>query len=416
MISLSVRLVESLSSYTDAQLDRVTRDSCIFLDRRWLRLMDALDLEPLVLGPARLRYAVAHLAGEPVAICPFLTTRSASLQITYSFDKTFFTGFQDDLVRINPAAVTAAGWLGRATRLYRALASASGALPRAWLLAASPLSFRSGIAAAELAPAERGLAFGAVIAALEEAAREERAGLWFTRVPGEDATLRGALSARGFAEVFMTHDHLIDDAGEGIDHYLQKFRANARSKHRREMARARKAGLRFETTTRLGDISLDLSRQYATMYRKYGADHFAHPPAFWAALERHLGPAAEALLCYQGAELTRFSVLLHKQDLWAYRGGAVAEAGDGAAYFNVSYYEPIRRAAELRARRLWLGPGSFATKRHRGATRHPLYSYLRFPSRRAAALLRPYVTLFGAVAERELEETTQPSGGLKEAS
>ena len=54
-MDFSVRVITSLSAYTDAQLDLVTSGCPVFFDRRWFRFIDAMKLEPLVRGEIKLQ-------------------------------------------------------------------------------------------------------------------------------------------------------------------------------------------------------------------------------------------------------------------------------------------------------------------------------------------------------------------------
>jgi hypothetical protein len=413
--SLTARVVPSLRAFSDAELDRATASASVFFDRRWLRMLDALDLEPLLRGALSLRYVVVTRGSEPVAICPFFVTRSASMHFAYSFDKSFFTGWQGDLVRINPEMARFVGWLSRLVEGYRRLAKATGALADGWVIVASPLSFRGSIAVAALSAGEREKALGAVIEALQGVSADENAPIWFFRIPEEERDLRRALAAGGFDEAFMLYDNLLDGLEGGVEGYLSRFRTSPRSTMKREMAKARRAGVRFEHARRPAGLEPEMARLYEATYSKYGPEYFAQPPSFWTALDHHLGSQAEAILAYRGDRLLGFTLLLHKGDLWAFRIGKVEDEPESNSflYFNLAFYEPIRRASELGAKRLWLGPGGYHTKHHRGAIGAPLYGAFWFPSRRSRALLLPYLKAFAHVAREELAFSAKASVNAK---
>lgn len=47
-MNLTVDVHDSLMHFSDAVLDRVTSNASIFFDRRWCRMLDAVDLALLV--------------------------------------------------------------------------------------------------------------------------------------------------------------------------------------------------------------------------------------------------------------------------------------------------------------------------------------------------------------------------------
>ncbi|HSO00622.1 MAG TPA: GNAT family N-acetyltransferase [Candidatus Nanopelagicales bacterium] len=401
----------SVSAISDAELDRVTGRASVFFDRRWLRLLDALDLAPLVGGALTLRYVLVYEGEALAAVCPFVLADAGSIHYVYSFEKSFFTSWQDDLARINPEMAGAARWLSLLITGFRRLVTAAGVPTRRWILSASPLSFRGAVAVAPLEEAARRRVLGAALARLEEVGRAEDAPIWFFRIPGEEAELREALAERGFDEVLALYDNVIEGVEGGLDGYLARFRRGPRGNIKREMSRIRKAGVSFEVTRDPSGLEHELSALYEATYSKYGPERFGHPPSFWGALSRALGPHAEFILARRGGTLVGFTLLLHKGDLWAYRLGKQEDAGDDGAflYFSLAFYEPIRRAGELGARRLWLGPGGWGTKHHRGAMGYPLYSAFWFPSRVWRAALLPYLQAFSWATHRQLEFSTQRS-------
>ncbi len=175
------------------------------------------------------------------------------------------------------------------------------------------------------------------------------------------------------------------------------------------MVQAREGGVRFERVSRLGEMGEQLERFYEVTYSQYGKDHFYHPAWFWAALEQHVSPEAEAVVAMKGGEPVGFSLLLHKrEELWFYRvGRAETGATDSALYFNLAFYEPLRRAYQLGARRLWLGPGAYETKRRRGARRHAVHGFLWIPRRWSRTILQPYLSLFSRLSRAQMDGGAQ---------
>jgi predicted N-acyltransferase len=394
----------------------VTAGSNVFIDRRWLRMLDALDLAPLLKGEATLRYVVATQAGNPVAICPFLVTRSRSIYFFYSLEKFFFTAWQAELLRLDPGRAGWIRWVSRLVAAYRRLARATGASTDGWILAVSPLSHRGDIALVPMPHEEAERVRQSVLQTLQAVARRQNLPLCFFGVEQEKTALRRSLIARGFEELFLVYDNLLAVPGNCFSDYLDQFRSDARRLFSREMKQAREAGVRFEVTSSIGSLSGQLERLYHATYSKYGEEHFHHPASFWAALEQYVAPHAEALVAYDGDRPVGFSLLLEKHgELWFYRVGRSYDGvvGEAPVYFNLAFYEPVKRAIARGARRIWLGAGAWEAKRRRGATGYPLYSYLWFPRRWARAVLLPYLKGFTQISREQMAAATQPSAYLK---
>jgi predicted N-acyltransferase len=407
---------ESLSGFTDEQLDRVTARSSIFFDRRWFRMLDSIELPPLVRGQAVLRYVVVSRGAELVAVCPFIVTRSDSIYFFYSLKKFFFTSWQAELLRLDP---NRAGFIRRVSSIvaaYLASAQATGAETNGWVLAVSPLSHRGDIALAPLSAEDEERVIDRVIDALQDVAKTENLPLCFFGVQHEKAEIRRSLVRRDFEELFLVYDNLLELPGSSFEEYLDMFRSDARRLFNREMKQARAAGVRFEVTAEVAKLSGPLAELYESTYSKYGDEHFHHPAAFWAALGQHVLPHAEALVAYDGRTPVGFSCLLNKNgDLCFYRVGRSynGPVGDAPVYFNLAFYEPVKRAIELGARRIWLGSGAWEAKRRRGAVGHALYSYMWFPRRWSRWVLMPYLKTFTRISQQQMAAATQPSAYLK---
>jgi hypothetical protein len=404
-MSLTLTFHGSLSHLSDAALDALTAGASVFFGRRWLRMLDAVDLASLVRGDLSLRYAIVSQRGVPIALCPFFITRSKSIHPHYSLEKFFFTSWKADLERINPDSSSWSGLAVTVAEIYRRLAWVSGAGANGGVVVASPLSLRGGVLCTPQPAPVAQQARRLLIEGLRELAASERCPLYFYGVAEEEAALREALTAASFQEIFLFYDNVVDVPGERIEDYLGQFKSDARRLLKKEMAQARSGGVRFERISRLGEMGEQLERFYEVTYSQYGKEHFCHPAWFWAALERHVVPEAEAVVAVEGAAPVGFSLLLHKQEeMWFYRvGRAETGATASALYFNLAFYEPIRRAYELGARRLWLGPGAHETKRRRGARRHAIYGYLWIPGRWSRTVLQPYISVFSRLSRAQAE-------------
>jgi predicted N-acyltransferase len=406
MVNLTLRIQDSLSHLSDEALDALTAKANVFFGRRWLRMLESLDLSWMARGTLSLRYVVVSDGQAPVALCPFISTRSKSIYFHYSLEKFFFTAWRGEFERLNPANARWGQQVFTLVNLYRRLVWAAGAGVDGCMMAASPLSTRGGIVCAPMPTDVVRRARRMIIEALRGLAGEERLPLCFYGVEQDDAELRQVLADAAFHEFFLFHDNLIELTGQSLEDYLGRFRSDVRRRFKREMARVQEVGLRLERTSGIGALGDHMEHLYEATYSRYGDDHFRHPAWFWKSLERYLSPEAEAVVAFQGATPVGFSLLLHKgEDLWFYRVGRRYEEAqaDASLYFNLAFYEPIQRAFQVGARRLWLGPSAYETKRRRGARRHALYSYIWLPRRRSRALLLPYVSVFSSLSRKQMD-------------
>jgi predicted N-acyltransferase len=427
--TLSWRVVESLASYPSELLEQVTREASIFFDAAWFRMLETLDLSQLVGGPVRLRYVVVETADDvrPLAVCPLLVCRDPGIYFFYSLDKYFFLHWAVEAARLEPEKAGFFQKLARFTNAYRAVAKCCGANMNGWVLAVSPLSHRGDVAVDPrvLGADNRARVLQTAIDGLKHVAARERLPLCFFGVEERRDELRRALRTADFRELFLVYDHALPLAKLAtVEDYLGKFRSSGRRLFRREIQAAGRAGFHFERISDPGRLASDLARLYASTYDRYGEEHFLHPAAFWSALGEHLGPRAEALVAYRGRQVAGFSLLLAKNDLWFYRVGRRYDqhTEQGRVYFNLAFYEPIRRALEANGRGgerlnyLWLGAGATEAKHRRGGTGHALYSYLWFPRRWDGWLLMPYLDNFAKISRLTQATASRNTSYLRSAT
>lgn len=409
----TVALLPNLKQFSDEQLDRVTQASPLFLDRRWFRLVDAVDVSALANGPLEVRYAVVTRGDDPLAICPVLISRRSEVYRFYSFERTFFTKPYVDLAKLSPKAAPYAPWLARAASLYRRAANSVGDLGEGWVLAISPLSQRGGVA---VDPAQApGPLQQKILERLQALAEEEHLPLCFAGVSDDEPALRARLCENGFEEVFLHYDNVLQVPGS-FDDYLEHFKSDARYHVRKELRRSAAAGVRFELAASPGALGAELCELYRATQSRYGDDYLGMPRPLWAEMERHLGSACQVVLGRREGRLLGFNLLLHKGDLWAFRVGRSYEQHSGeedAFYFNLMFYETVRRAVSLKASRAWLGPSAWETKRRRGSLAASLFRYFWFPEKKARMLFTPYLRFYSHVARKTLDFAARPSSWLK---
>ena len=396
-MAYTASIVDSLSHFSDGELQAVTGNADIFLDWRYLRMCERLDLSEACRGALRLRFGAVTSGGELVALCPFLVTRSPSILYPYSLEKLYFTSWQDQLLRINPDS---ASWIRYAifgANAYRQFARRIGTGIEGFVLATSPLATRGGIACREAEDTPR--VYDAVIEALKGVATDERLPLCFNAI-AESSPIARALDRAEFAQSFYVFDHELTIADGGIESYLKQFAPKVRRNFKAEMRAAEKAGYRFELCRDIDPWKDAIASSYSTTNAKYGEEYFVHPPSFWTQLAGLLDANVETVVVRKGDRFAGFTTMLHKGDeMYVYRLGRVPE-DDGEEppiYFDLMAWQPIKRAAELGLRRIWLASGAWDAKRHRGARGRPFYRHFWFPSTRSRLLLGPFVSVFGRI-------------------
>jgi predicted N-acyltransferase len=128
----------------------------------------------------------------------------------------------------------------------------------------------------------------------------------------------------------------------------------------------------------LKNVAAEVAPLLAQTQNRYGdvADP-AETEFYLAMLAMNPGAETRALVGYQAGRPVAFSVVLRYGDTWAVRAfGRDYAAPDHSQYFNLTYYEPIARAAAAGATTIDFGVGSLPAKRFRGCRLEPLRSLL----------------------------------------
>ncbi len=409
---------ESLFGYPERQIESVSSNASIFFDLRWFRFLESLDLSHVVGGDVTFRYVVVTYRGngQLAAICPFLVCRNPNIYFLYSMDKYFFLNWAEEASRVDPEGAGRYRILVWLTRLYRALIQAAGVRTDGWILAVSPLSHRGGIAIdPSISSGQSRKITHLVVERLKEQGRQETMPVCFFGIEERQSQLRSSLCEEDFQELFLVYDHAIPVSNlETMDEYLQRFRSSGRRLLRKEMTAPSDNGIRFESVHDLSLYRSEIAECYARTYNRYGSEHFHHCEMFWDKLGRYLYPNAEAVIAFEQDRVLGFSLLLGKKDLWFYRVGRCYDAVSkrAAVYFNLAFYEPLKRARVQSYGKIWLGAGASETKGRRGGISHALYSHVWFPRKRERLLLLPYLENFSKISRTTQSKASCPSSYL----
>jgi len=313
-------------------------------------------------------------------------------------------------------------------RLFGPLASlAHGlgvrALPA--LVASSPVGHKTSLL---LAPGvDIGAAMQVCLRAMDDLVRQERlrASAWLF-VPGEAPRLADALTRGGYRACLLAVQGIWHNRFESFEAYLKGFKAISRHHYRNiryELNRLARTGVSLREEP-LGAVpSAELAALRAVHYGRYHPGRVSpFSPAFFAALERHLGPRAAVDTAYRDGALVNYSLRLKGAGGWQMVFDGHADHPHSHAdflYFNLSYYHPFRLAIEQGVPQVDCGLGASETKVSRGcelkarflwirAHRQPLRLWLslwlplldRHTRRKFAHLPLPPLGTTGEVAER----------------
>ncbi len=404
---LRTSIRQSLAGLSDESLSVIAADGDPFASIRWYRLLERLDLPAITSGDVDLKFAVVSAAGAPVAVCPVLRARGASLFEIYSLRRYYFEIWIEHVRSTRPEWAARNEWFLALVGGYRRFLQLTGCSLDDYLLVFSPLTYKTQVSMAAMSPDRRTEVLSHLLAALKLHARQEGRPLWFLSVDDENSALSESLEAAQFQRVFFTHNTRIDlSRFDSFHQYLQAFSSNTRKTIRREMRQNAAAGIRFRWVDDISRYAAEFSRLGLNTSLQYPASYLRIAPDFWTKMSEELPASAGAIVAEHEGRLVGFSLIITSQDgqlMRGYRLGRQYDCGLDSVpfYFGLAFYEPIRWGIEHGFRELWLGPGNYPAKTGRGAEPTPLYSYFWFPLRRDRRLLQSYLRECGEVARQE---------------
>ena len=169
-----------------------------------------------------------------------------------------------------------------------------------------------------------------------------------------------------------------------FDAYLARLSAPARRRTRREMTRFAAAAFE-QRIERLDECADEVGVLFGNLQTKYGVPA---PGGSWLGVVRdqaeHLGEQSLVFTARRDGRLAGFALgFVWGDRLYMRYTGYDYEATAGTlAYFNLSYYEPVRYACEHGCTAVDLGLASFGAKTSRGATLRPIWTAALLDGRR----------------------------------
>jgi predicted N-acyltransferase len=236
-----------------------------------------------------------------------------------------------------------------------------------------------------LPPAERDRATAELLAAFDRERGPHGAALMWL-APDGTATVRHRPDFAGRL-VLSGAQTTLDVRWPDFSGYLGSLSQGRSSMVRREVNKFGRWTAR-RTRPALADCADRLVPLIANLQRRYAPDaDESRLSAQLAAQAQHLGDAAVVFACEQAEGIVAFALgYVHENELFMRSVGFDYEHTEGTfAYFNLTYYEPIRYAIEHNLKRIHLGLGTYNAKMVRGARLTPSWS-VAFAPRTASDL------------------------------
>jgi predicted N-acyltransferase len=391
--------LDALPARSLLALDRVAKDP--FHTAAWFRMLAKLDVSSCVRGRVRTSFLVARRGESILAFCPLLDVEERSIYHWYNPEKAYFTQALDE-IRVNGDSVLLRTIQGTMRGLNAVLNFCGTVLWRA-LIVVSPLSYRSDILVLTDDAAAAESARRQLVRHLKRRADSEGRPLLFLGVDDDNRELADCLGQEGLQRLFYLFDGRLELTGQNFEEFLKALpRASVRERYRREIRAASRCGLNVGIETNFSAVADELSSLYAATYRRYGGDFLHHGPEFFRAVET-LGPSMASLsVAKEGGKILSFALLIrHGRDLYNLRVGTDYQASAGRpAFFNASFYEPVRYGLREGCTRMSLGLGAFEIKHRRGGTQSPLHLFVYLPGRLGRSVVLPYMRAFAEGSRR----------------
>ncbi|WP_176985088.1 GNAT family N-acetyltransferase [Asanoa ishikariensis] len=219
-----------------------------------------------------------------------------------------------------------------------------------------------------------------VATALVERARAlaRAAGSPHVMLPHLDAAQAGWLDGYDAVAAAECDKAVLPVTWRSFEEYVSWLPARRRTPVRRERSRFRDSGVEVRERP-MSEVAGELAPLLAATERRYG--HAADPRQIefhYTLLAMDLADDFVALVAYLADRPVACSLLLACGDRWISKawGCDYAAAGNQFLYFNLLFYEPVRRAIERDIAVLDYGTGGLETKTQRGCVREPLRTVL----------------------------------------
>ena len=243
-----------------------------------------------------------------------------------------------------------------------------------------------------------------LVGAAEREAKNRKLPLFFVNVSEMERELCDTLGSRGY-HVTMAHPkNRLDLTWKSFGEYLDDKRIIA-AKHRRKFKRQIKVNAQAGVTIRELEKMEQEERLYQLLsehYYRLNRGSYPYSAKFLRVMKRNLGEDVTISVAEKEGEIVAVGISFQRGTKgWASFVGVDYEStGDDFTYFNIAYYDVIRRAIERGLSTLYYGDMMYWVKKKRGCLLEQNYIFHKGCNPLMHGLLRPWFRLHRAWYEK----------------
>jgi len=243
-----------------------------------------------------------------------------------------------------------------------------------------------------------------IVTAVESEARRRKVSLFCVNVSEMERDLCDTLLRRGY-HVTMAHPkNRLDVTWGSFDEYLGDKRLIT-AKHRREFMFQIKKNAQAGVTIRELEKVEQEERLYQLLsghYYRLNRVSYPYSSKLFSAMKRNLGDDVTILVAEKAGQIVAVGVTFQRGKTgWASFVGLDYESTrDDFSYFNIAYYEVIKRAIARGAATVYYGDTMYWVKKRRGCRLEQNYIFHKGYNRLMHGLWRPWFVLHRAWYEK----------------
>lgn len=234
-----------------------------------------------------------------------------------------------------------------------------------------------------------------LIDAIEEVASRERLSLCMTNVLRPEFEIFSETGRRHYTSTSLPSLCYLDICYNSFDEYVAHLRSFSRNRARsvqKEQRRCERFGVTIEKLTEPGAIQDTLHQLADRHWSRHNGSGFHFRPSLFSKVKEYLGDAARIYIAKSDTRVIGFSMVLQKGGVaYGLEVGVEEDQGrEGAVYFNLCFYQPIKDAIAEGLRRIYFGRGVPQVKLRRGCQVQDVFLFYRATSQVRTHLLRPW--------------------------
>ncbi|MFH1255836.1 MAG: peptidogalycan biosysnthesis protein [Candidatus Diapherotrites archaeon] len=329
--NFSVRLLASISELESKELNPLS-DS-LFFSFEWFKAIEE----------------AACLPAKPMHAAVFSGKTLAAFLPCYEMHGAEFIPFSKTLGTLSP--------------FFRFL----GFKDNSYLSVFSPYCLESRFLVNSAFSADREKLFSLALEAIKEKARKKNQFIAAPYVSGKGALLESLLSNNGFYSKGAFDCAEIDCSAASFDAFLSSLSKNRRQKVIKEMNANKASGTRFFSSISFEGSGLLSSLADNTFFKHNGCKS-PFTESFFRSIQGNMGEKARFFLAEKNGSILCFSLYFAgNRELTFFSSGSGALPGGNFAFFETSYYAPLRFAFDNGFSKLNLLSSDIETKKLRGA-------------------------------------------------